>query len=97
MSYSPYQPPEVIECVDIADRRGGHIYYVRDDEDAQFWCRVEFMHRRLVCWCDDGLARQDDQGEPECRHLVAVLHWRALGNQPSTLAGSSVNPSVFVD
>lgn len=97
MTVSPYQPLEVIECIDIGDRKGGHIYYVRDDDEAQFWCRVEYFYRRLVCWCDDGLARQEDEYEPECRHLCAVLHWRAMERGTSRPGGGAVNVSAFVD
>jgi hypothetical protein len=80
-------------------RRSGehsHIYYVRDDEDAQWWSRVEYVRRRLVCWCDDGMARQADEYEPECRHLVAVLAWRTL-SQGGPRPWDAINPSTFVD
>jgi len=90
-------PLEVVEAIDLGDRRGPHVYFVRDDDDAQFWCRVEYANRRLLCWCEDGMARQEDEYEPECRHLAAVLAWRALEQRTTHTTGAVVNASTFVD
>lgn len=97
MTITPYQPLEVVEVIDTGDKGGPHVYYVRDDDNAQFWCRVEYMHRRLICWCDDGIARHEDQYEPECRHLVAVLGWRALSLNPPLPPLGVIDASLFVD
>lgn len=91
---SPYQPLEVMET---ANRVDGRVWFVRDEEIAHLWNRVEYVDRRLTCGCDDGFAHAEAPGtEPECVHLRAVVELRAMNNQ-SSRPRSPINVGSFVE
>jgi hypothetical protein len=68
---TPYAALEVIET---HSRRDGRRWWVRDDEESHLFNLVEYVDRRLVCWCPDGEARAESPDtERECVHMRAVI------------------------
>lgn len=89
----PYQPLEVMETANKVD---GRVWFVRDAEESHIWLRVEYVDRRLMCWCDDGYAHAEaPDSEPPCAHLSAVVDLRMLTVTHGR--SSVVNASAFVD
>lgn len=88
---TPYLPLEVVET---RSRIAGRQFWVRDEEGAWFWC-VEYIDRRLQCFCDDGEAHADaPDTEPECIHArAAIEHMAPAPARPS----APINVGSFCD
>lgn len=81
------------------NRVEGKAYFVRDEEAAHLWCRVEYVGQpgRLTCYCDDGDAHAESPDtEPPCVHLKSVIDLRAA-TQQSARAHPPVAVSALVD
>lgn len=91
---SPYQPLEVIET---KDRRDGLRYWVRDAEETYFQL-VEYVERRLMCWCEEGFARHESPDtEQECAHLRAVVELREVESRRVGSSRAPINVSAWID
>lgn len=90
---SPYAPLEIVET---RSRIAGRQFWVRDEDGQWFWC-VEYIDRRLACFCDDGEAHAESPDtEPECIHLRAVAEQR-MAEQRSSAPRATVNAAAWVD
>lgn len=89
---SPY---EALEVMETRNRVEGTVWWVRDEDHQFLWNRVEYVERRLQCWCDQGQAHAESPAtEPECAHLRAVVeHRTATSPRPN----APVNAGSFVD
>ncbi len=92
---TPYQPLQVIET---GNRVDGRVYFVRDEEIAHLWNRVEVVARRLQCWCDDGQAHAEaPDTEVPCVHLRAVVDERTATSLAAGPKLGVLRPATFVD
>lgn len=92
---SPYLPLEVIETFSKAE---GYRAFVRDTEESHIFLMVEYINRRLTCWCDDGQAHAESPDtEAPCVHLSAVVDHRMEQHKASGPPLGVLRPSVFVD
>lgn len=67
-------PYAALEVVETYSRRDGRRWWVRDDEESHLFNLVEYVDRRLVCYCPDGEAHAESPGtDPECAHLRAAI------------------------
>lgn len=95
MTASPYQPLEVIETHSRVD---GPRWWVRDDEQSHLFNLVEYVARRLICYCPDGEAHDESPDtEPECDHLRAVAEHRMAVQKSSRPPLGTLVPSVFTE
>lgn len=89
---SPYEPLEVMET---RNRVEGTVWFVRDEDHQFLWNRVEYVERRLQCWCDQGQAHAEQPDvESECPHLRAVIDQRT---STTSRPHAPVNAGSFVD
>jgi hypothetical protein len=90
-------PYEALEVFEGHNRVDGTVFFVRDTEVGNLWHRVEYVERRLTCWCDDGFAHAETPDtEPECAHLRAVVDQRMAQNTSSRPA-RPINVGSFVE
>lgn len=90
---TPYLPLEVVETKNSVS---GRQFWVRDEEGAWFWC-VEYIDRRLACFCDDGEAHSDAPDvEPECQHLRSVID-AGMAQRRSSSPPAPINAAAWVD
>jgi hypothetical protein len=90
---TPYAPLEVVET---KSRIAGRQFWVRDDDGSWFWC-VEYIDRRLACFCDDGKAHAESPDvEPECKHLRAVID-AGMAERRSSSPAAPINVAAWVE
>lgn len=91
---TPYAALEVIET---NSRREGRRWWVRDDEESHLFNLVEYVDRRLTCWCPDGEAfAESPDTETPCPHLAAVIDMRMAQNT-SSRPPAPINVGSFVE
>lgn len=91
---SPYLPLQITETF---SRIEGRAWWVRDEECQFLWNRVEYVGRRLQCWCDQGQAHAEQSDvEAPCAHLQAVIDER-MATQKSSRPHAPVNAASFCD
>ncbi len=91
-------PYEALEVMETANKVDGRVWFVRDQESSFLWHRVEYVDRRLMCWCDDGFAHSESPDtERPCAHLTAVVDLRMLTVGSHGRPSAPVNVSSFVD
>lgn len=95
MALNPYDPLEVIETYSRSD---GKRWWVRDDEIAHLFNLVEYVDRRLTCYCDQGQAHTEAvDTEPPCVHLRAVVDHRMATNAAAGPPLGVLRPALFCD
>lgn len=91
---TPYRALDVLFGGNKVD---GSRWFVRDEEWAYFWT-VEYVDRRLQCWCDDGQAHAESPDtEAPCAHLSAVVDERMAHQLAKGPPLGVLVPSQFVD
>lgn len=95
MSLNPYRALDVIDAFHKID---GRRWFVRDAETSFIFLLVEYVDRRLTCFCEQGEAHAEaPDTELPCAHLKAVVDQRMADNTAAGPKLGVLRPSVFCD